>query len=112
MDDPAEVAAVNAQADDWVPKALALKALSQQKLFSADQTDDSVARALAARLQQPNYARPIPPPPPPPPKDFGNQPASASAGPHRLPGQSPESEKYWQVTGDGGATAWLWSASC
>ena len=89
MDDPAEVAAVNAQADDWVPKALALKALSQQKLFSADQTDDSVARALAARLQQPNYARPIPPPPPPPPKDFGNQPASASPVPIGSPASRP-----------------------
>jgi cell division septation protein DedD len=50
-------------------------------------------------------AAPPPPPPPPPPKDFGNQPASASPGPRRLPGQSPESERFWQVTGDGSATA-------
>ena len=44
-------------------------------------------------------------PPPSPPKDFGNQPASAAPGPHRLPGQWPQSAKFWQVTGDGSATA-------
>jgi beta-lactamase regulating signal transducer with metallopeptidase domain len=87
-DDPAEVAAWNSQADVWM------------------------VRAMAARRQQPNSAAhpdinaaPPPPPPPPPPKDFGNQPASASPGPYLHPGQVSDSEKFWQVTGDGSVTA-------
>jgi hypothetical protein len=36
---------------------------------------------------------------------FGNQPALAAPGPHRLPGQVSDSERFWQVTGDGGVTA-------
>ncbi len=82
VDDPAEVSGLIAQADGWV------------------------AKALAARLQQPNSAQPLtpPPPPPPPPKDFGNQPVSASPAHPRLPGQSPDSGSFWQVIGDSNAT--------
>jgi hypothetical protein len=87
-DDPAEVAAVNAQADDWMVKAMAAR---RQQPSSAGRLDINAA--------------PPPPPPPPPPKDFGNQPASASPGPRLHPGQGSDSEKFWQVTGDGSATA-------
>jgi beta-lactamase regulating signal transducer with metallopeptidase domain len=95
MDDPAEVAAVNAQADDWMVKAMAARRQQQAAPRPAD----------ASAAHPDINAAPPPPPPPPPPIDFGNQPASASPGPRRLPGQSPESEKFWQVTGDGSATA-------
>ena len=95
MDDPAEVATLIAQADDWVQKAL--DARKQQR--NSPRPPDASARRADIN------AAPPPPPPPPPPKDFGNQPASASADPHRLPGQGTESEKFWQVTGDGSATA-------
>ena len=98
MDDPAEVATVTAQADDWARKAGVLFAARKQQRTAPRPADASVGRPDI-------NAVPPPPPPPPPPKDFGNQPASASAGPHRLPGQGPDSEKYWQVTGDGSATA-------
>jgi beta-lactamase regulating signal transducer with metallopeptidase domain len=87
-DDPAEVAAVNAQADDWMVKAMAAR---RQQPSSAAHPDINAA--------------PPPPPPPPPPKDFGNQPASASPGPYLHPGQVSDSEKFWQVTGDGSLTA-------
>jgi|SRR5271157_531426 len=115
VDDPAEVAALIAQADDWVGKLMA-------------QADDWVQKALDSRKQQPTspqpaeapaghldvnatppslpaVAPPPPPPPPPPPKDFGNQAASASQAPRRLPGQWPDSGSFWQVVGDGSATA-------
>lgn len=87
-DDPTEVAAWNSQADVWM------------------------AKAMAARRQQPNSAAhpdinaaPPSPPPPPPPKDFGNQPASASPIPHGLPGPLAATGSFWQVVGDGTATA-------
>jgi cell division protein FtsN len=79
---------VNAQADDWMVKAMAAR---RQQPSSAAHPDINAA--------------PPPPPPPPPPKDFGNQPASASPGPYLHPGQVSDSEKFWQVTGDGSVTA-------
>ena len=85
-DDPAEVAAVNAQADDWMVKAMAAR---RQQPSSAAHPDINAA----------------PPPPPPPPKDFGNQPASASPIPHGLPGPLAATGSFWQVVGDGTATA-------
>jgi len=94
-DDPAEVASLIAQADDWLKKAL--DAIKQQR---------TAPRPADASVGHPDInAAPPPPPPPPPPKDFGNQPASASPAPPRPPGLAPDSEKFWQVTGDGAATA-------
>jgi len=95
MDDPAEVAAVNAQADDWMVKAMAARRQQQAAPRSAD----------ASAAHPDINAAPPPPPPPPPPKDFGNQPASASPAPHRLPGLVTDTGSFWQVTGDGSATA-------
>jgi beta-lactamase regulating signal transducer with metallopeptidase domain len=92
MDDPAEVATVIAQADDWAQKAL--DAHKQQR---------TAPRPADASVERPDIN--AAPPPPPPPEDFGNQPASASPGPRLHPGQASDSEKYWQVTGDGSATA-------
>ena len=94
MDDPAEVATVIAQADDW-----------RRKAFEAHKQQRTAPRPADASVERPDInAAPPPPPPPPPPEDFGNQPASASPGPRRFPGQ-PDSERFWQVTGDGGVTA-------
>jgi beta-lactamase regulating signal transducer with metallopeptidase domain len=87
-DDPAEVAAWNSQADVWMVKAMAAR---RQQPSSAGRQDINVA--------------PPPPPPPPPPKDFGNQPASASPIPHGLPGPLAATGSFWQVVGDGTATA-------
>jgi beta-lactamase regulating signal transducer with metallopeptidase domain len=95
MDDHAEIDAVTAQADDWVQKAL--DARKQQK---------AAPRSADASAANPDiHEAPPPPPPPPPPKDFGNQPASASPGPRLHPGQVSDSGSFWQVTGDGSATA-------
>jgi hypothetical protein len=84
-DDPAEVAAWNSQADVWMVKAMAAR---RQQPSSAGRQDINAA-----------------PPPPPPPKDFGNQPASASPIPHGLPGPLAATGSFWQVVGDGTATA-------
>jgi beta-lactamase regulating signal transducer with metallopeptidase domain len=83
-DDPAEAAAWNSQADVWMVKAMAAR---RQQPSSAAHPDINAA--------------PPPPPPPPPPKDFGNQPASASPVPGPLAGAG----SFWQVVGDGTATA-------
>jgi tetratricopeptide (TPR) repeat protein len=104
VDDPAEVGALVAQADEWVGKALAAR--SQQR--TSPRPPDAPAGPLdvnATPPPVPAMAPPPPPPPPPPPKDFGNQPASASPGPRRVSGQFPDTESFWQVTGDGNATA-------
>jgi beta-lactamase regulating signal transducer with metallopeptidase domain len=92
MDDPAEVTTMITQGDDWVRKAM--DAQKQQR---------TAPRPADASVGRPDMD--AAPPPPPPPKDFGNQPASASPGPYLHPGQVSDSGKYWQVTGDGSATA-------
>ena len=92
MDDPAEVATVIAQADDWAQKAL-----------DAHRQQQAAPRSADASAAHPDIT--AAPPPPPPPEGFGNQPASASPGPRLHPGQSPDSGTFWQVAGDGSATA-------
>ena len=96
MDDPAEVATVIAQADDWARKA-----------FDAHKQQRTAPRPADASVERPdiNAALPPPPAPPPPPEDFGNQPASASPIPHGLPGPLAATGSFWQVVGDGSATA-------
>jgi beta-lactamase regulating signal transducer with metallopeptidase domain len=94
-DDPAEVAALNNQADDWMVRAMAAR---YQQLNSPRPPDASAGRPDIE-------AAPPPHPPPPPPKDFGNQPASASPIPHGLPGPLAATGSFWQVVGDGTATA-------
>jgi beta-lactamase regulating signal transducer with metallopeptidase domain len=98
MDDPAEVATVIAQADNWRRKA--------GVWFDAHKQQRTAPRPANASAAHPDInAAPPPPSPPPPPKDFGNQPASASPGPYLHPGQGSDSERFWQVTGDGSVTA-------
>jgi beta-lactamase regulating signal transducer with metallopeptidase domain len=104
VDDPAEVAALIAQADVWAKKAL--DARNQQR--NSPPPPAAPAGRLDVNATPPSLpvvAPPPPPPPPPPPKDFGNQPASASPGPSRHPGLSPDTGSFWQVIGDGSATA-------
>jgi tetratricopeptide (TPR) repeat protein len=101
MDDPGEVAVLIAQADDWVQKAM--DARKQQP--TAPRPPAAPAGHLDVNATPPSLPAVAPPPPPPPPEGFGNQPASASPAHPRLPGQSPEAGSFWQVIGDGNATA-------
>jgi cell division protein FtsN len=101
VDDPAEVAALIAQADGWVQKAL--DARKQQP--AAPRPPAAPAGHLDVNATPPSLPAVAPPPPPPPPNSFGNQPASASPARHRLPGQSPEAGDFWQVIGDGSVAA-------
>ena len=104
VDDPAEVSALIAQANVWVQKALD----AQWRQRSSPRSPAAPAGHLdvnSAPPPLPAVTAPPPPPPPAPREGFGNQPASASPAPHSPHGQGPDSGEFWQVTGDGSATA-------
>jgi len=87
-DDPTEVAAWNSQADVWMAK-------SHGRAQAAAQFSGAPGYQRSAALAAP----------PPPPKDFGNQPASASPIPTGSLARWPLQGSFWQVVGDGTATA-------